>query len=483
MVDTQRLPIPSVLAIRAVVTELNRWGKRLETSLVLEAGDVFTTHQLACCISFGATAVCPKLALEIARFESHRSLKEGTPEEREAKFIHAMEQGLLKIMSKMGISVVRSYQSSRLFTAVGIGFDIINRYFPGLKSVIGGIDFGHVERAVLAAAERAKEDEKLPQTYLFKEHPKGARGERHSMTAALSKHVHRAVRAENEDGRREAFADYQQGVESQEPVALRHLFRTRSVDTPTPLGEVESRETIMKRFGSGAMSFGAISAESQRDIFKAMRSVGGRCNSGEGGENPFYFEDGTTASTKQIASGRFGVTAEYLVAGDEIEIKIAQGAKPGEGGQLMGVKVNDDIAHARFASPGVDLISPPPLHDIYSIEDLRQLIYELKQLKPGVPVCVKLVAGKNIGTIAAGVVKAGADVIQISGGDGGTGAATITSMRHAGLPWELGLAEVHNALLDQELRHRVVLRVDGGLSSGRDIVLAATFGAEEFGFG
>jgi len=231
------------------------------------------------------------------------------------------------------------------------------------------------------------------------------------------------------------------------------------------------------------MSFGAISAESQRDIIHAMREVGGRSGSGEGGENPFYYEDGTTASVKQIASARFGVTAEYLMAGEEFEIKIAQGAKPGEGGQLMGVKVDEAIAHARHSTPGVDLISPPPLHDIYSIEDLRELIFELKQLKPGVRVCVKLVAGTNIGTIAAGVVKAGADVVHVSGGDGGTGAASISSMKHAGLPWELGLSEVHRVLTEQGLREHAVLRVDGGLSSGYDLIAAAMLGAEEFSFG
>ncbi|MEM6531731.1 MAG: glutamate synthase large subunit [Myxococcota bacterium] len=482
-VSNERLPVPSILSLRATVTELNRWGKRLETSIVLEAGDVFTTHQLACCVSFGATAVCPRLALEIARFHPHKGLKDGSPEQREANLISALEQGLLKIMSKMGISVVRSYQSSRLFTAVGIGFDIIDRYFPRLNSVVGGIDFGHIERHIIGVAERAQEQEKLVQTYLFKEHPKGREGEKHSMTVGLSRLAHKAVRAENEDGVREGYQEYLTGVATQEPVGLRHLFRFKEPDAKLPIEDVEPREAITRRFGSGAMSFGAISAESQRDIFKAMAAVGGRSNSGEGGENPYYFEDGTTASTKQIASGRFGVTAEYLVAGNEVEIKIAQGAKPGEGGQLMGIKVGEDIAHARFASPGVDLISPPPLHDIYSIEDLRQLIYELKQLKPGVPVCVKLVAGKNIGTIAAGVVKAGADVIQISGGDGGTGAATVTSMRHAGLPWELGLLEVHQTLLEQELRQHVILRVDGGISTGRDIVLAALLGAEEYGFG
>lgn len=481
-VAAERRAVPGILALRAVVSELNRGGRRLETSLVLDVGDVFTTHQLACCISFGATAVCPRLALEIARFYDHKGLK-GDPNEQETRLIRALEQGLLKIMSKMGISVARSYQSSRLFTAVGIGFDIIERYFPGLRSVVGGIDFGHIERAILEAARRAREEESLAQTYVFKEHPKGMRGEKHSMTAQLSKAVHRAVRADNDEGAEEGYAAYLDGIATQEPVSLRHLLRIPPANMPLPLDQVETREAITKRFGSGAMSFGAISAESQRDIFKAMRSIGARCNSGEGGENPFYFEDGTTATTKQIASGRFGVTAEYLVSGNEIEIKIAQGAKPGEGGQLMGVKVDEAIARARFASPGVDLISPPPLHDIYSIEDLRQLIYELKQLKPRVPVCVKLVAGKNIGTIAAGVVKAGADVIQISGSDGGTGAATVTSMHHAGLPWELGLVEVHQVLLRQELRQHVVLRVDGGLSTGRDIVLAAMLGAEEFGFG
>ncbi|MEL6544295.1 MAG: glutamate synthase central domain-containing protein, partial [Myxococcota bacterium] len=225
MVDHERLPVPSVLALRSVVTELNRWGKRLETSIVLEAGDVFTTHHLACCISFGATAVCPTVALEVARFETHKGLKDGTPASREANLIGAFEQGLLKIMSKMGISVVRSYQSSRLFTAVGIGFDIIGRYFPGLKSVIGGIDFGHIERAVLTAAQRARNEEKLAQTYVFKEHPKGRQGEKHSMTAALSKHIHRSVRAENDDGRQDAYREYLGGIAEQEPVGLRHLFR------------------------------------------------------------------------------------------------------------------------------------------------------------------------------------------------------------------------------------------------------------------
>jgi glutamate synthase domain-containing protein 3 len=261
------------------------------------------------------------------------------------------------------------------------------------------------------------------------------------------------------------------------------LLDLRWADDPCPLPEVEPASEILRRFGSGAMSFGAISAEAQRDIFVAMRRVGGRCNSGEGGENPYYFIDGTTAVTKQVASARFGVNAEYLASASEIEIKIAQGAKPGEGGQLMGVKVDEHIARARHASVGVDLISPPPLHDIYSIEDLKQLIYELQQVCPGTPVCVKLVAGPAIGTIAVGVVKAGAAVVQISGADGGTGAAPVSSMKHAGWPWELGLDDVHKALTEHGLRDEVRLRVDGGLASARDVVLAAALGADEFGFG
>jgi glutamate synthase domain-containing protein 2/glutamate synthase domain-containing protein 3 len=268
-----------------------------------------------------------------------------------------------------------------------------------------------------------------------------------------------------------------------EPVALRHLFTTKSSTKSIHIDKVKDASHILRTFGSGAMSFGAISAESQRDIFLAMKEIGGRCNSGEGGENPYYFKEGIGATIKQIASGRFGVTAEYLVSGEEIQIKVCQGAKPGEGGQLMGIKVNVDIAKARFANPGFDLISPPPLHDIYSIEDLKQLINDLKQIHPKGKVGVKLVAGVNIGTIAVGVAKAGADTIQVSGGEGGTGAASLSSMKHAGLPWEIGLLEVHQALVENNLRDHVVLRTDGGLSCGKDIVLASILGAEEFDFG
>ena len=477
-------PIPSLLALRAVVNVLNREGLRLEASIVVDAADIRTTHELACAIGFGATAVCPWLVFALAEQHEHRSYAELDRATREAKLRQALEAGLLKIMSKMGISVVRSYQSSKLFSAVGLGPRLLREFFPGLASRIGGYELEDVARLVLEHTESVEPGLAQPSRHLLMEHPRGATGERHSMYAARSKVVHRLVRGREDRGStEELWREYEAMGREVAPVNLRHLLRLRPAHAPLELDEVEPSSSILRRFGSGAMSYGAISAETQRDLFKAMRAVGGRCNSGEGGENPYYFIDGTTATTKQVASARFGVTAEYLIAGDEIEIKIAQGAKPGEGGQLMGVKVDEGIAQARHATPGVDLISPPPLHDIYSIEDLKQLIYELKQLHPSAKVCVKLVAGRHVGTVAVGVVKAGADVIQISGGDGGTGAAPISSMRHAGMPFELGLAEVHRRLTEHDLRRHVRLRVDGGLSTAEDIVVAAALGAEEFGFG
>lgn len=483
-------PVPSLLALRAAVTTLNRHGRRLEASLVVEAGDIRSTHALACTIGFGAVAVCPRVALEVARFEAP---DEGDAEVREKNLVEALLAGLLKVMAKMGISVVRSYQSSKLFTPWGLGHRLVDAYFGTYRSPMGGLEvdaLGEVFERWWSAAERGKLDEPLASTHQLKER-KGAwrnqgpeAGERHVMTAERSRLVHDLVRGRLRDRTEaEIWGEYILQGEAVAPVNPRDLLALRKGDPPISLDDVEPASEILRRFGSGAMSFGAISAEAQRDIFVAMRSVGARCNSGEGGENPHYFSEGITAVTKQIASGRFGVTAEYLVTGDEIEIKIAQGAKPGEGGQLMGVKVDAAIAKARFSRPGVSLISPPPMHDIYSIEDLAELIYELKQLSPEAAVCVKLVSGSNVGTIATGVVKAGADIIQISGADGGTGAASISSMRHAGLPWEFGLVDVHERLVERGLRSRVRLRVDGGLSTPSDIVKAALLGAEEFGFG
>lgn len=477
----ERPPIPSLLALSAAVVAMSEAGHRLDASVVVDAGDVKSIHDLAALAAFGAAAVCPRLAFRLADESTHASLTGLTHPERRARLRRAFEEGLLKVMSKMGISTFRGYQGSRLFTPLGLGPKILARYFGGLPSPIGGYEIEDLADKILT--ETAAPESPRPHYYL-REHNRGERGERHSMTSSLTKRIHEVVK--DHQLTLERWPDYEAylaDLEEHQPVNLRHLLSFSSDGPALAVEDVEPRQEILRRFGSGAMSFGAISAESQRDLIHAMKRVGGRSGSGEGGENPFFYVDGTTASVKQIASGRFGVSARYLMSGDEIEIKIAQGAKPGEGGQLMGIKVDATIAEARHSPIGVDLISPPPLHDIYSIEDLRELIYELKQLKPGVRVVVKLVSGANVGTIAAGVVKAGADVIQISGGDGGTGAASLSSMRHAGLPFELGLAEVHATLLAQGLRENVVLRVDGGLSSGKDVVMAALLGGEEFGFG
>ncbi|MEQ8280602.1 MAG: glutamate synthase large subunit [Deltaproteobacteria bacterium] len=462
-----RPPIPSLLALAAVAQGLTEWGHRLDVSLVVDTGDARTSHDIAALIAFGAAAVCPYVPFELAG-------------ERKDNLLAAYRGGLLKIMSKMGISTVRGYQSSQLFTTLGLSQRLLDDFFPGQVSPIGGLDLDAVAERILAWTDEPK---KKLHVFQWREHNKGERGERHSMTSAMSRAVHEVVEDEGDGFQRwDAYERYLALADHEHPVSPRHLLdfdRTSSI----PLEDVQPLDEILRRLSAGSMSFGAISAESQRDIIRAMKIVGGRSGSGEGGENPYYWVDGTYASSKQVASGRFGVTAEYLIGAEEIEIKIAQGAKPGEGGQLMGVKVSADIARARHSNAGVDLISPPPLHDIYSIEDLRELIYELQQLATNARIAVKLVAGANIGAIAAGVVKAGADVVHISGGDGGTGAATLTSMKHAGLPWELGLAEAHRVLVEQQLREHCVLRVDGGLASGRDIVAAALLGAEQYSFG
>jgi glutamate synthase domain-containing protein 2/glutamate synthase domain-containing protein 1/glutamate synthase domain-containing protein 3 len=481
--DQDSAPIPSLLALRSIVQALTREGLCLNASIVVDSGEVRRTHDVAALISFGATAVCPYLALEIARSEQLPDLLALDPDVKERNLLRAFEQGVLKVMSKMGISVVRSYQGSQLFTAIGLGSDLVKEYFPRLSSPIGGVGLQYIAEEIVSRIESTEPD-KLLKTYQFKEHNRGGVGEKHSMTNSRSRLIHRIAK---DAGMRvsdpELYREYLKLGEETEPTNIRHLLSIKDEGSPIPLEEVQPASDILRTFGAGAMSFGAISAEAQRDIIEAMARIGGRSNSGEGGENPYYFTHGAAASIKQVASGRFGVTAEYLVTAKEFQIKIAQGAKPGEGGQLMGVKVTTDIARARHSNPGVDLISPPPLHDIYSIEDLKQLIYELKQFNPSALVNVKLVAGANIGTIALGVAKAGADVIHISGHDGGTGAAPLSSMKHAGLPWELGLVEVHQALLENGLRSSVTLRTDGGLHTGRDIVMAALLGAEEFEFG
>ena len=485
--SVERPPIPGLIALRAVVHTLNESGLRLNASIVMHTGEARTSHHLAALISFGASAVCPFLALEIARQDEHPSFGSLTPDQREGNFVNALESGLLKIMAKCGISVVQSYMSAKLFTAVGLGPELMETFFPGHASPLGGIGYEELAGDVLrktGLASQAGFMDRLLHTHQFRESPRPGEGEHHGLTSARTRLLHRMVTLEPDTAEARAlYQEYLASLKVDEPINPRHLLAFRTAATALPLDQVEDRSAILGRFGAGAMSFGAVSAESQRDLILAMEGVGGRSNSGEGGENPFYWTDGITASTKQVASARFGVTAEYLISGEEIQIKVAQGAKPGEGGQLMRVKVDATIAKARFSLPDVDLISPPPLHDIYSIEDLKELIHELRQVHPGAKISVKLVSGTGIGTIAVGVAKAGADIIYIAGGDGGTGAATLGSMKHAGLPWEFGLIEAHQALRENQLRGQVELRVDGGLLTGKDLVTAAILGAEGFEFG
>jgi len=477
-----RPPIPGLIALRAVVSALNRSGLKLNASVVMETGEARTPHHVAALMGFGASAVCPFLALGIARADDHRLTRALSPDQRELNLVEALVSGLLKIMSKSGISVLQSYVSSKLFTAIGLGDELMENFFPGDASPLGGIGYLELAGDVLEKTAPPPDPGRLRETWQFRENPRGG-GEVHAMTSARARAVHRMVEPDLAPEERAArYRDYLAMGGDAEPVAVRHLFDLAG-PAPIPLEAVEPEGAILARFGAGAMSFGAVSAESQRDLILAMREVGGRSNSGEGGENPFFETEGITATTKQVASARFGVTARYLVTGRELQIKAAQGAKPGEGGQLMAVKVTEEIAKARFSMPGVDLISPPPLHDIYSIEDLKELIFELRQVHPAAEISVKLVSSAGLGTIAVGVAKAGADVIYVAGGDGGTGAATLGSMKHAGLPVEFGLVEAHRALVENGLRDSVRLVADGGLLTGRDLVVAALLGAEGFDFG
>jgi glutamate synthase domain-containing protein 2/glutamate synthase domain-containing protein 1/glutamate synthase domain-containing protein 3 len=485
--DWENLPIPVLIILRSLIIALDKEGLRFKASLVIDSAQIYTTHHLATTISCGASAVCPYLALQMARYESEKNLDKTEADNKEINIIKAMEAGLLKVMSKMGISVVRSYQSSRLFTIIGLDKDFCKLYFRSIPSLVGGLGIDEIVSDIIERSQTGYEAanvQKLIHTYQFREFQKGTVGEKHSMTSPRSKIIHQLVRSTNLTLQSmELYEEYLKSFEADDPVNIRHLLDLKPAAVSLDLAEVQPVEEILKEFGSGAMSFGAISAESQRDIILAMQEIGGRSNSGEGGENPYYYTEGISTTIKQVASARFGVTAKYLISANEFQIKIAQGAKPGEGGQLMAAKVNVDIARARHSLTNVDLISPPPLHDIYSIEDLKQLIYELKQIKPEATVNVKLVSGANIGTIAVGVAKAGADIIHISGSDGGTGAASLSSMKHAGLPFEFGLVEVHKALIDNDLRCNVILRSDGGIHTGKDVVMAAIMGSDQFDFG
>ncbi|WP_395645137.1 glutamate synthase large subunit [Terricaulis sp.] len=483
-----RIACPMILVVSAVHSHLVAKGLRSYCSISVRSAECLDPHYVAVLIGCGATTVNPYLAFDTIGDRAQRGLTGGlTREQAAANYRAALEAGLLKIISKMGISVISSYRGGLNFEAIGLSRALVDEYFPGLTSRISGIGLAGI--AFEAAEQHAKAfDETLAALPVGGFYRFRARGERHALEADSIHQLQRAC----DTGDYKAYRKYSDVIRERrldQPIQLRDLLEVREgLYPPTPIGEVESVTDIRKRFLTPGMSMGALSPEAHGALNIAMNRIGARSVSGEGGEDPDRYTrlpngDDANSAVKQIASGRFGVTAEYLNQCREIEIKIAQGAKPGEGGQLPGFKVTELIARLRHATPGVSLISPPPHHDIYSIEDLAQLIYDLKQINPVARVTVKLVAQSGIGAVAAGVAKAGADTILISGHVGGTGASPQTSIKYAGIPWEMGLAEAHQVLMLNNLRHRVRLRTDGGLRTGRDIVVAAILGAEEFGIG
>ncbi|MFT4549768.1 MAG: glutamate synthase domain-containing protein 2/glutamate synthase domain-containing protein 1 [Verrucomicrobiales bacterium] len=486
--DHERVPIPAIMATGAVHHHLNRARKRMRCSLVTDTGEARDPHQIACLFGYGATAVCPHLGYATIR-EVLQKDKKGVFEglgfvDLAKNYRQALEKGLLKIMSKMGISVLNSYQGAQIFEAVGIGAELIGKCFDGTHSKVSGIGFKEVAADSLTRHQEAygaavPDGEALklgdPGYYRYRRN-----GERHAIANPILKNFHTFVK----DNDPEKYEKYVEDIKASQPVSLHNLLElVPNSNGPVPIEEVEPIEDIRIRFTTAAMSLGAISPEAHETLAEAMNAIGGKSDSGEGGEDPIRFNSPKNSKIKQVASGRFGVSAEYLANCEEIEIKMAQGAKPGEGGQLPGHKVNGLIARLRRTQPGVQLISPPPHHDIYSIEDLAQLIHDLKEVNPRARICVKLVAETGVGTIAAGVAKANADIILISGHEGGTGASPLSSIKHAGLPWEIGLAETQQVLMLNDFRKRVTLRTDGGLRTGEDIIHAAILGAEEFNFG
>jgi len=468
-VGAERAALPALLAVSALHQDLVRRGLRLKTSLVVDTAEARDDHQLAALIAFGASAVCPYLALQVvAAAVAERG---GEAHEPQSRYLKTLTKGLLKILSKMGISTLRSYHGAQLFEAVGLAQDLIDRHFTGTPSGIGGLGLADIAAETLQRhqAAFATESKQLEEGSLHR-YRRG--GETHAFEPKVVKLLHQALRS----GERLDYRAYADLVHGRGPINLRDLLEFRA-GAAIPLKQVEPAEAIFPRFMTAAMSLGAISPEAHAVLATAMNRIGARSNCGEGGE------DGARHRIKQVASARFGVTAAYLASADELQIKMAQGSKPGEGGQLPGHKVSAHIARVRHASPGITLISPPPHHDIYSIEDLAQLVYDLKRVNPRARVSVKLVSQAGVGTVAVGVAKAHADAIAIGGHDGGTGASPLGSIKNAGTPWELGLAEAQRSLLASGLRGRVRLQVEGGLRTGRDVVVAALFGAEEFGFG
>lgn len=484
-VDENHAPIPALLAVAAVHNHLIRKVLRTEIGLILESGEPREVHHFCTLIGYGVTAINPYLALETVRdLQARKRLGDITPEQAEKNYIKAAVGGIMKVMSKMGISTVRSYHGAQIFEALGLNTNFINKFFVNTPTRIGGIGLGGVANEALARYERAfKSDETVLEPGGWYGPVKD--GEEHLFNPKTIDLLQESLI----NGDYAKYKEYSKAIRNDYHVTLRSLMELNyPVGGGIPIEEVESEESIVKRFKAGAMSYGAISKEAHEAIAIAMNRLGSTSNSGEGGEDVARFKplpngDSMNSEVKQIASGRFGVTANYLIHAKELQIKCAQGAKPGEGGQLPGKKVYPEIAKARHSTPGVELVSPPPHHDIYSIEDLAELIYDLKCVNKDARISVKLTSEAGVGTIAAGVAKAKADNILISGYDGGTGAAGRTSVKHAGVPWELGLSETHQTLMLNRLRDRVQLEVDSKLMTGFDVAVAAMLGAELFGFG
>jgi glutamate synthase domain-containing protein 2/glutamate synthase domain-containing protein 3 len=487
--DRKMAPIPALLATSGLHHHLIRKGLRNSAGIITETGDAREVIHFAQLVAYGADAVCPYVALQTVRFMAESGLldKPGTPEQAMDQYITAVKKGLLKTLSRMGISTVHSFFGSQIFEAIGLGKELVEEYFPGTVSRISGVGLEDVAEEVRIRHGRAFPKDGPPPALLDagSQYRLRVGGEKHMWTTEAVYKLQQAVRNDDYD----VFKQYTALMDEQSHRfgTLRGLFQIRYGD-PVPIEEVESVPSIVKRFVSAAMSFGSISREAHEAVALGMNRIGARSNSGEGGEDPARYVPGPDgrsrrSSIKQVASGRFGVTTEYLVHADEIQIKMAQGAKPGEGGQLPGHKVSEEIARVRHTTPGVTLISPPPHHDIYSIEDLAQLIFDLRTVNPHARISVKLVSEAGVGTIASGVAKAKADAVLISGQDGGTGASPLTAIKHAGLPWEIGLAETQQSLMLNGLRDRIRVQVDGQLKTGRDLAVAALLGAEEFGFG
>ncbi len=491
LVSAQRIPIPALLATSAVHHHLIRKGLRTSVGLVVETGEAREVHQFCTLAGYGAEAINPYLAFETLAENAERIDNTLRISKINRRYIKAVNKGILKVMSKMGISTYQSYCGAQIFDAVGLNQDFIDAYFTGTSSQVGGVGLAEIARETAERHALAFGGSFIHRRVLDVggEYALRIRGEAHSWTARTIADLQHAVRS-NSAATYEKFSTAIND-QSRQLMTLRGLFRLRDAEetgrTPVPLDEVEPAAGIVRRFATGAMSFGSISREAHTTLAIAMNRMGAKSNTGEGGEQPDRFKpmrngDSMRSAIKQVASGRFGVTTEYLVNADMIQIKMAQGAKPGEGGQLPGHKVNSVIAAVRHSTPGVGLISPPPHHDIYSIEDLAQLIYDLKNVNPEADISVKLVSEVGVGTVAAGVSKARADHVTISGFDGGTGASPLTSIKHAGSPWEIGLAETHQTLVLNRLRGRICVQVDGGLRTGRDVVVGALLGADEFGF-